>query len=842
MVSTIFINYRREDSISTAGRLYDRLARAFGQDDVFMDVDHIPAGVDFVAHLDGQIAACDVILVLIGKAWLSARDDSGQRRIDKPDDFVAIEIAAALARNIRVVPILVDGAAMPRASELPDGLKPLARRQAIELRQNQFGRDVDALIERLREVVDSGTRRLSRRRFRRLVAVIGIVVLLAGAAGGYRLFRNAASPAATPVANAGGPSEQVQQKSIDGGSPDQPKRVEAAIPKPASPAMAPPQGSPQPAAVVPEQPRPTPSKGADAGTAKPASSTPAPPQASPQPPAAVAEQSRPTSPKRADAETAKTASPTPSPSQASPQPAPVVPEQPRPTPSKRADADTAKPASPTPTPQASTQAVPGAPEPSPTTAPAAPRGWLGIRIQPVPSELAARLDLTSAEGALVSGLYNVGPAALGGLQPGDIIVKFDGHDVKDPSDLSRIIADAAPGTRAGVSVIRQGKRETHEVTVGRPPEGAASAASQSKAAGTSNPAIAPAATSAATSAGGPSEQVPQKSSGGQSEQPKRAEAEIAKPAPPTSAPPQASPQPAPAAPEQPRPAPPKRAEAETARPAPPPAPPRASPQPTPAAPDQARPTPTKRADAETAKPASPTPVPPQASPQAVPEPRPATSPGGPRGWLGVVIQAVTSDLAASLEVTSLEGALVADVHDQGPAKLSGLQSGDIIVRFDGQNVKDPRDLARIAADTPPGKRVDVVVIRLGKQETHSVTIGRLPDATDTAASRGAGVSNQAPAAQTTLGLRVNSITADLRKQFNLRDGVNGVVVTEVDPNTAEQKFKPGTVIVELQRQRVTAPTQFRAGVEQLRSQGKSNALLLISNGDGQKSFTTLKLK
>ena len=89
MADKIFINYRREDSIGTAGRLRDRLAQAFGQKNLFMDVDSIPAGVDFVAYLNNQVAACDVVLVVIGPNWLDAKDESGRRRLDNPDDFVA---------------------------------------------------------------------------------------------------------------------------------------------------------------------------------------------------------------------------------------------------------------------------------------------------------------------------------------------------------------------------------------------------------------------------------------------------------------------------------------------------------------------------------------------------------------------------------------------------------------------------------------------------------------------------------------------------------------------------------------------------------------------------------
>src|SRR4051812_41000464 len=149
MAGKIFINYRRDDSIGMAGRLHDRLAQTFGRAKLFIDVDHIPAGTDFVAHLNSQMAECDVILVVIGANWLSVRDESGARRLDNPDDFVGIEIAAALARDIRVIPVLVDGARMPKASELPDPIKPLVRRNAVEVRNTNFGRDAEALVDQI---------------------------------------------------------------------------------------------------------------------------------------------------------------------------------------------------------------------------------------------------------------------------------------------------------------------------------------------------------------------------------------------------------------------------------------------------------------------------------------------------------------------------------------------------------------------------------------------------------------------------------------------------------------------------------------------------------------------
>jgi tetratricopeptide (TPR) repeat protein len=184
MAIKIFINYRRDDSIGMAGRLHDRLAQTFGRDNLFMDVDHIPVGADFVTHLNNQVAACDILLVVIGPSWLSAKDDSGARRLDNPEDFVAIEIAAALTRDIRVIPVLVDGARMPKAAELPDTLKPLVRRQAAEMRHTHFGRDAEALIERVREALGDKAG-LARWRGRALAGVAAIAVLLLIGAGGY---------------------------------------------------------------------------------------------------------------------------------------------------------------------------------------------------------------------------------------------------------------------------------------------------------------------------------------------------------------------------------------------------------------------------------------------------------------------------------------------------------------------------------------------------------------------------------------------------------------------------------------------------------------------------------
>jgi len=144
----ILISYRREDSAGHAGRLYDLLVDRFGEG-VFMDIDTIPPGADFVEAIRNAVAQADVVIALIGRQWLTVTSGSGQRRIDDPDDFVRIEIATALERGIRVVPVLVQDATMPNPRDLPDAMAGLARRNAFQLHDTRFRRDTTTLIQAL---------------------------------------------------------------------------------------------------------------------------------------------------------------------------------------------------------------------------------------------------------------------------------------------------------------------------------------------------------------------------------------------------------------------------------------------------------------------------------------------------------------------------------------------------------------------------------------------------------------------------------------------------------------------------------------------------------------------
>src|SRR6266540_810441 len=146
----VFINYRRSDSGVYAGRSSDALnahANASSlQWDVFMDIDTIDPGVDFAEVIDEALKTCDIVITVIGRSWLQATDAKGRRRLEHRDDFVRLELEAALSRSIRVIPALVQGAEMPSSEDLPDNLARLARRNAIELSDARWRFDMDRLI------------------------------------------------------------------------------------------------------------------------------------------------------------------------------------------------------------------------------------------------------------------------------------------------------------------------------------------------------------------------------------------------------------------------------------------------------------------------------------------------------------------------------------------------------------------------------------------------------------------------------------------------------------------------------------------------------------------------
>jgi formylglycine-generating enzyme required for sulfatase activity len=154
-MAKIFINYRRGDDPSAAQALFGRLEQAFGPEQLFMDVDSIEPGLDFVRVLNDQVAQCDVLISIIGRNWVDACDERGARRLDNPDDFVRIEIETALQQDKRVIPVLVGQAQMPSADQLPDTMKPFARRNAVRLTHERFRTDTQALITALQRALKS---------------------------------------------------------------------------------------------------------------------------------------------------------------------------------------------------------------------------------------------------------------------------------------------------------------------------------------------------------------------------------------------------------------------------------------------------------------------------------------------------------------------------------------------------------------------------------------------------------------------------------------------------------------------------------------------------------------
>jgi hypothetical protein len=170
MSGQIFISYRREESRWSARSLHDRLSMHFDRNQIFMDIEAIALGEDFVKAIETTVAKCDVLIAVIGANWLTSKDRQGVRRLDNPGDFVRMEIATALSRDIRVIPVLVDGALMPFATELPDDLKPLVRRNALQISDTSFDGDCQRLIATIRQVLEEAAAKEQEREKNRLDA------------------------------------------------------------------------------------------------------------------------------------------------------------------------------------------------------------------------------------------------------------------------------------------------------------------------------------------------------------------------------------------------------------------------------------------------------------------------------------------------------------------------------------------------------------------------------------------------------------------------------------------------------------------------------------------------
>ncbi len=236
-----------------------------------------------------------------------------------------------------------------------------------------------------------------------------------------------------------------------------------------------------------------------------------------------------------------------------------------------------------------------------------------------------------------------------------------------------------------------------------------------------------------------------------------------------------------------------------------------------------------------------------------------------RGWLGVRIQPVTDDIAESLKMDVPKGALVAGIIKGGPVEKGEIKTGDVIVKFDGRDVLEMRDLPRAVAESPVGKAVDVVIIRDGKEQTVQVTLGRLEDgehAASAAATPGADeivpesemeegtdqteppAADTKPATDKVLGMTLTTLDDASRTTYGISADVEGVVISDVDPQSAaaERRVASGDVIVEIGQEAMKTPDDVSARIEELKSAGRRNALLMIANKTGELRFVTVRME
>jgi serine protease Do len=207
-----------------------------------------------------------------------------------------------------------------------------------------------------------------------------------------------------------------------------------------------------------------------------------------------------------------------------------------------------------------------------------------------------------------------------------------------------------------------------------------------------------------------------------------------------------------------------------------------------------------------------------------------------RGWLGVRIQQVTPDIAESLGMHDATGAMVAGVNDGGPADTAKIRNGDIILKFNGQDVKEMRNLPRMVAETAIGSSVPIILLRDGKEQTVTAKVGELPDDQQQVATATTTVKPDTtkPTAIAGLGLSIAPITQDTKDKYQLGADQKGVVITDVTPNSSasERGLKPGDVIVEVQQDPVSAPDDVQQRVDSVRKQNRRSVLMLIQRQDG----------
>jgi serine protease Do len=219
-----------------------------------------------------------------------------------------------------------------------------------------------------------------------------------------------------------------------------------------------------------------------------------------------------------------------------------------------------------------------------------------------------------------------------------------------------------------------------------------------------------------------------------------------------------------------------------------------------------------------------------------------------RGWLGVRIQPIDDSIAASLNLGNLRGALVAGTDANGPAASAGIQTGDVIVKFDGDEIKESHDLPKLVASAPVGKSVDVVVVRKGQELTKSVKLGRLEDSDKQASLE---VSSAEPdtsvpdtPVEKAFGMEFLSLNDASRLKFSIKGSItSGVVVAGVDSDSpaAEKNIEPGEVILEINQEPVSDPADVAKKMQALKDAGKKLALLLVASPSGEERFVALDI-
>lgn len=225
-----------------------------------------------------------------------------------------------------------------------------------------------------------------------------------------------------------------------------------------------------------------------------------------------------------------------------------------------------------------------------------------------------------------------------------------------------------------------------------------------------------------------------------------------------------------------------------------------------------------------------------------------------RAWLGVRIQPVSDDIAASLKMDVARGAMISSIIQGGPVENGPIKTGDVIIRFNGSDVREMRDLPRIVADSPIGEAVDVVLLRDGKEMTVSVTLDRLEDNEKIAGAAATGqaepeAGDESPDVEQlspespVLGMMLGVLDDDARAKFEISDDVEGVVVTEVQPNSvaAERNISPGDVIVEVGQEFVAAPEDVFSRIQELKGEDRRSVIVMLANKSGELRSVPLRL-